>query len=260
MRRHLLLIITFAILLPALAVLLVSGFGLMQHEWAMESKKPAGDRRNEAEILRDAYMAVDARIGSSRVEAGTCAVQFYLIGSRFLAANVGDSRVIIGTSGGVITLTEDHKPGLDTERSRIESLGGRVIQLGVPRVEGVLAISRALGDYCLKPSVIAEPRISEGALGRENDYALLACDGVWDVLTAEETMAAVRREEDVQKAAEAVTRLALDRGSSDNITVIVLELRPMTATCENMKMTITGIYDFGGGIASKGDTATWKTR
>lgn len=37
MRRHLLLIITFAILLPALAVLLVSGFGLMQHEWAMES-------------------------------------------------------------------------------------------------------------------------------------------------------------------------------------------------------------------------------
>lgn len=37
MRRHLLLIITFAILLPALAVLLVSGFGLVQHEWAMES-------------------------------------------------------------------------------------------------------------------------------------------------------------------------------------------------------------------------------
>jgi len=213
------------------------------HAFARELAKPTDVRRTEADLVRDAYLAVDTYLVERRIRAGTCAVQLYLLGARFLAANAGDSRAVIGTREGVAVLTEDHKPGVPAERSRIEALGGSIRVFGVPRVEGILAVSRALGDSCLKPYVIAEPRIEEGGLGRENDFAVLACDGVWDVLSPEEVIEAVRRKEDPQKAAEELTRMSLDQGSTDNITVIVLDLRKHTAALADRKMTILKIYD-----------------
>lgn len=213
------------------------------HAWAGEMRKPLRERRSEADILREAYLAVDAHIVGRRMQAGTCAVQLYLIGERFLAANVGDSRVIIGTGHGVVTLTDDHKPDVRAERSRIETLGGSVILLGVPRVEGILAISRALGDACLKPYVSAEPRITEGILGAENDVAVLACDGVWDVLSPGEVIETARRQADPHGGAGEISRMALEKGSTDNITVIVLNLRKYTSSLKNRKMVVRKIYD-----------------
>jgi len=213
------------------------------HAWAGELGKPLRERKSEAEILRDAYLAVDAHLVDRRIQAGTCAVQLYLIGERFLAANVGDSRVVIGTRRGAVMLTRDHKPNVIEERSRIEALGGSVIVLGVPRVEGILAISRALGDSCLKPYVSAEPYITEGTLGSENDLAVIACDGVWDVLSPEAVIETARQETDPQKAAEKISHKALDHDSTDNITVIVLNLRGHTSSLGNREMTIVNIYD-----------------
>lgn len=213
------------------------------HSWSREVGKPPEERKSEAAILREAYLAVDAHIVGRRMQAGTCAVQLYLIGQRFLAANAGDSRVVIGIESGEATLTVDHKPDARAERTRIESLGGSIIMLGVPRVEGVLAISRALGDACLKPYVSAEPRITGGTLGAENDVAVLACDGVWDVLSPGEVMDAARRERDPRKGAREISRMAFDKGSTDNITVIVLDLRKHTSSLGNRKMIIRKIYD-----------------
>lgn len=215
------------------------------HAWAGELGRPLRERKSEADILREAYLAVDAYIVGRRMQAGTCAVQLYLIGESFLAANVGDSRVVIGTESGAATLTDDHKPHTQGERSRIEALGGSVTMLGVPRVEGVLAISRALGDACLKPYVSAEPRISEGTLGAENDVAVLACDGVWDVLSPDEVIEEARRQIDPRKGAQEIARMALDKGSMDNITVIVLGLGKHTSSLENRKMIIRNVHDRG---------------
>lgn len=213
------------------------------HALNREMKKPAADRRSEADLLRDAYLEVDAYIVKQRLQAGTCVVQLYIIGGRFMAANTGDSRAVIGTAAGVAVLTRDHKPDDIPERSRIEALGGRVVVFGVPRVEGILAISRALGDTCLKPYVSPEPRISEGSLGTENDRAVLACDGIWDVLSPETVMTEARRHEDPKETAKSISRMARDAGSGDNITVIVLDLRHHTAGLKNKEMKITGIYD-----------------
>ena len=209
----------------------------------MEMKKPEPDRRRETDLLRDAYLEVDAYIAKKRARAGTCAVQLYIRGDWFMAANTGDSRAIIGTQEGVVVLTRDHKPGEDPELSRIEALGGNVVNFDVPRVEGVLAISRALGDTCLKPYVTPEPRIIEGTLGCENDRAILACDGVWDVLSPEEVIEAARLHDDPEAAAKYISEMAREAGSGDNITVIVLDLRHYTAGLRKMRMEITGIYD-----------------
>ncbi|MDD1741766.1 MAG: PP2C family protein-serine/threonine phosphatase, partial [Methanotrichaceae archaeon] len=79
----------------------------------------------------------------------------------------------------------EHKPYLTQERARIEAAGGKVLLMDIPRVQGELALSRALGYSQLKPYIIAEPRIVEGTLGRENDFAVIACDGLWNVLYQE---------------------------------------------------------------------------
>jgi protein phosphatase 1L len=216
--------------------------------WVSKTQTPSAIRHRESKLLREAYMRVDAHIAENGVEGGATAANFYILGERFMAANAGDTRVIMGVEEGVLLLTEDHKAGLSEEKERVEGLGGEVIVHGVPRVQGILAVSRALGDTMLKPYVTAEPRVVEGCLGVENDYAVLACDGVWDVLTPEEVIDIVRSAADPELAARAVSRLALDKGSMDNITVISVDLRVHTRRLKRRRMEIIEVTDYANEI------------
>lgn len=79
-----------------------------------------------------------------------------------VVANVGDSRgVMCDSRGNAIPLSFDHKPQQVRERKRIHEAGGFIAYKGVWRVAGILATSRALGDYPLKEGnlVIADPDI-----------------------------------------------------------------------------------------------------
>jgi protein phosphatase 1L len=114
----------------------------------------------------------------------------------------------------------------------------------VPRVQGILAMSRALGDPGLKPFVSPEPRVVEGLLGRENDVAVIACDGVWDVMTTEEAVGLARTADDPEQGAAQIVRRALERGSTDNVTVIVLDLRAHTAELTRETMEIVDVLDY----------------
>jgi serine/threonine protein phosphatase PrpC len=199
--------------------------------WAREAVKPLKERLGESELLRQAYIEVDGHIVDIDVESGTTAATFYIIDRKYIVSNVGDTRVIIGSKAGVDLLTIDHKPSLPEERSRIEKCGGFVFGFGTPRVQGILAVSRALGDARLKPFVISEPRIVEGLLERDNDFVILACDGVWDVITPQDVIGIARSAENPQEGAMLIKEKALDLGSTDNISVIVLDLRAYLKTC-----------------------------
>lgn len=210
---------------------------------SMEAKKPEEARRSDLELLREAYLRTDEAIIARGILGGAAAATLLLLGARFLAANVGDARIVIGTAGGSKLLTMDHRPELPEEMARIESLGGRVIHLDIPRVQGELAISRALGDAHLKPYVSAEPRIVEGVLGRENDWAVLATDGIWDVISPAEAILASRKSCDPQEAAELIVSIACWRGAHDNMTVIVLDLRGCTIELTRGSMEISVIHE-----------------
>jgi serine/threonine protein phosphatase PrpC len=211
-----------------------------------ERSKQVDEKTPYSELLREAYLAADSYIVSRGVDSGTAAATLHIFDDRFFAANVGDSRVIIGTHRDAVQLTVDHKPDVPAERSRIESLGGRVITHVVSRVEGILAMSRALGDQFLKPYVSPEPRIVEGLLGSENDFAIVACDGVWDVLKPREVIQVAREVDNAQEAAERIVAKALSAGSRDNMTVIVLDLRQHTVQIARKKMEIVSILDRAG--------------
>ena len=63
-------------------------------------------------------------------------------------ANAGDSRTVMSEKGNAVDLSKDHKPELPEERSRIIKAGGEVMD---GRVNGMLALSRAMGDFDYKP-------------------------------------------------------------------------------------------------------------
>lgn len=140
------------------------------------------------------------------------------------------------------------QPNREDEYARIEALGGKVIQWNGYRVLGVLAMSRSIGDRYLKPYIIPVPEVTVVARARDDECLVLASDGLWDVLSNEEVCdaarkrillwhkknaaAAVARGSDggspdpaAQAAAEYLSKLALQKGSKDNITVLVVDLK-----------------------------------
>ncbi|KAB0398028.1 hypothetical protein E2I00_005585 [Balaenoptera physalus] len=99
----------------------------------------------------------------------------------------------------------DEIPERQDEKDRIEALGGFVSHMDCWRVNGTLAVSRAIGDVFQKPYVSGEADTASRELTGSEDYLLLACDGFFDVVPHQE--------------------VAGLRGSHDNITVMVVFLR-----------------------------------
>jgi len=157
-------------------------------------------------------------------------------------ANTGDSRAILITNYQkkeeckFVEMSSDHKPNKPPEKLRITKNHGRVVLAGTWRVEGQLAVSRAIGDRHLKQWVIPDPEITHRKLEPQDLCVVLASDGVWDVLT-NATVADLCIEAHstctkpsqkwVQEAAKIITYRAFVGGSTDNITTLVVDLKPL---------------------------------
>jgi protein phosphatase 1L len=112
-------------------------------------------------------------------EDGSTAITALIVNKVLYVANCGDSRAVLCNSGKAIDMSVDHKPNRPDERKRIEDLGGRIIHYGTWRVEGILAVTRAIGDKRLKKYVSAVPDIRTRHLTEGDDFLILASDGVW---------------------------------------------------------------------------------
>ena len=102
-----------------------------------------------------------------------------------IAANVGDSRIVLSANGEAIPLSTDHKPTVAAETARIRQAGG-FVEAG--RVNGALALSRAVGDFEYKKNANLGPEaqmvtaycdITERKLNPEDEFIVMACDGKW---------------------------------------------------------------------------------
>ncbi|KAI9195149.1 hypothetical protein LWI28_012217 [Acer negundo] len=185
--------------------------------------------------------------------AGSTAVTAIVTPDKIVIANCGDSRAVLCRNGKALALSSDHKPDRPDELNRIEEAGGRVIYWDGPRVLGMLAMSRAIGDNYLKPYVICSPEVMVVDRTEEDECLILASDGLWDVVTNEMACGVARmclhgnkgqvfpppekvvvggggggRVAGSDKACVDVsmllTKLALARHSLDNVSVVVVDL------------------------------------
>mmetsp|Transcript_1185 Transcript_1185/g.3857 ORF Transcript_1185/g.3857 Transcript_1185/m.3857 type:complete len:396 (+) Transcript_1185:89-1276(+) len=203
-----------------------------------------------AHELKDAFLAVDAQlrqqlpVGDSSGTTVVAAIVTESSPNKYCVqfAHSGDSRAVL-CAGHELICSEDHKPGRDDERERIIAAGGSVEQGslggGPLRVDGSLAVSRALGDFQFKPpelspeicKVTAMPEVRTTAHCSSGDWLLLACDGIFDVIENEELRDFV--EARLQRATPGpadggeilveLLRLCLERGSKDNCTACLVQ-------------------------------------
>jgi protein phosphatase 2C len=199
-----------------------------------------------APALERSFARMDAEVASSgcgasascRCESHKCdhvgstAVVSIVDAHQIIVANCGDSRAVLCRDGKPVPLSSDHKPDRPDELERIEAAGGRVIFWEGARVLGVLAMSRAIGDGYLKPYVIAVPEVTVTERAEGDECLILASDGLWDVVSNETACEVARaclrrgRERWCAEAAAMLTKLALTKSSTDNISVVVVDLRP----------------------------------
>ena len=173
----------------------------------VENIKPTQDTVTDKvkEGIKQGFLKLDEQLqklpqwASGEDRSGTTAIVTMVTPKKIIWANCGDSRGLLCRDGKVVFATQDHKPYNPDEKSRIERAGGTVM---MQRVNGSLAVSRALGDFDYKRAadlpateqlVSPEPELT--VQDRElstDEFLLLACDGVFDVMTNEEVIKFVR--------------------------------------------------------------------
>lgn len=167
---------------------------------------------------------------------GCTAAAVLIVRNKLFVANAGDCRTILCRAGCPVVLSKDHVASCLEERERVINAGGQVKwQVDDWRVgPAALQVTRSIGDDDLKPAVTAEPEISETILSAEDEYLVMASDGLWDVLSSAEVVSIIK--DTVKEPGLCSKRLATEaaeRGSKDNITVIVVFLR-LVSTAERI--------------------------
>jgi len=198
-------------------------------------------KKGEVEVaIRSGFESTDDLIVKRSIEKGwmngSTAVIALIHNLTLYLANIGDSESILikkGTSGQweAEALTTPHKASDPTEKERIEKLGGHVF---FNRVFGALAVSRSFGDSKFKIPKTAQNFVSwEPAMRQvtlvpnEHKFLVLACDGLWDVMSHQEVAefvikAKYEQGKNSSEISKMLVREALNKRTEDNVTVIVL--------------------------------------
>ncbi|KAI5674866.1 hypothetical protein M9H77_05816 [Catharanthus roseus] len=177
-------------------------------------------------LIADLALADDCGVSSS---SGTTALTALVLGRLLMVANAGDCRAVLCRKGEAIEMSQDHRPSYALERRRVEELGG-FIDDGY--LNGVLSVTRALGDWDMKfprgsaSPLIAEPEFRQIMLTEEDEFLIIGCDGIWDVMSSQQAVSMVRRglrrHDDPEQCAKDLVTEALRLHTFDNLTVIIV--------------------------------------
>lgn len=212
--------------------------------------EPSGPNAVISKALASAIMKTDLDLRENHeaqfMTQGCTAIVSVVTPTHIVTANVGDSRAMLvnldpsnpATITGVAALSQDQKPQNPKETERITAAGATVVQChGVFRVNGDLAVARALGDYAFKnadlpqqqQAVTCAPEMNCVPRNKETpQLLLLACDGIFDVMTNDEVAKFVGSQlaehKEIFTASARLLDECLERESRDNMSVILVDL------------------------------------
>ncbi|OXV10648.1 hypothetical protein Egran_01600 [Elaphomyces granulatus] len=167
------------------------------------AKQESFAKGNMEQSLKDGFLATDRAILEDpkyEEEVSGCTAAVSIISKdKIWVANAGDSRLVLGVKGRAKPLSFDHKPQNEGEKARIKAAGG-FVEFG--RVNGNLALSRAIGDFEFKKSaelspeqqiVTASPDVTVHEITQDDEFLVIACDGIWDCRSSQSVVEFVRR-------------------------------------------------------------------
>eukprot|EP01105_Mastigella_eilhardi_P002651 TRINITY_DN1336_c0_g1_i4.p1 TRINITY_DN1336_c0_g1~~TRINITY_DN1336_c0_g1_i4.p1 ORF type:complete len:423 (-),score=87.23 TRINITY_DN1336_c0_g1_i4:283-1551(-) len=196
------------------------------------------ERLDEKEVpksLQATFAELQKRLLIEDVPGGTTALVALLLKDTCYIANVGDTHAVVIRSDGTHSrLSTEHRPSVPSEADLVRSRGGRVTETRPPgrpdapavvRVNDIISVSRALGDKDLSALLSSEPSIASFALDASARFLVVACDGVWDYMQEADVAALVASASTPHDACVAVRLEALHSGSTDNVSVVVVDLQ-----------------------------------
>lgn len=239
---------------------LVAQFAL--HEVQRRLEKHASFADDIEKAFRETFLTVDRSLRDEvliePLYAGTTACVALLRENRLVLSNAGDSRAVLARRKGdsvgnkpvewqAIDLTTDQNPDLPEEQARIESMGGFVspppepglsarVWLDVDCTQIGLAMARSIGDHAVKSiGVIADPVVTFHDICSEDDFMILATDGVWEFISSDDAVRVVAENlgKGATRACQALIELAASRWHDeegdyrDDITALVVRLQQL---------------------------------
>lgn len=174
-----------------------------------------------SQAFRQAYRVVEQKVQG--LDSGATAITVFLRNDELTFAYAGDGGVLLVADGPVI-LTQPHRVDNPVERARIIAAGGEIEGGYVVRGLRGLMPTRSFGDTHFRPvGVMAEPTVGAKRLGAKDRYLIVACDGLFDVLHAEQIARIVLQSAGAQQGGESLRDEVLGRGGTDNLTILVIE-------------------------------------
>ncbi|OCK80889.1 protein phosphatase [Lepidopterella palustris CBS 459.81] len=208
------------------------------------ARQEAFKKGNLEQALKDGFLATDRAILSDpryEEEVSGCTASVVIISKDTIyCANAGDSRSVLGTKGRALPLSYDHKPQNEGEKARIVAAGG-FVDFG--RVNGNLALSRAIGDFEFKKSadlppeqqiVTAFPDVIIHEFTDDDEFVVIACDGIWDCQSSQAVVEFVRRGIVAKQELSAICENMMDNCLASNSDT-------GGVGCDNMTMTIVAL-------------------
>ncbi|KAK4971881.1 Protein phosphatase 2C 2 [Elasticomyces elasticus] len=211
------------------------------------AKQDAFKKGDFEQALKDGFLAIDRAILSDpryEEEVSGCTASVGIISKDkiYVKGNAGDSRSVLGIKGRAKPLSFDHKPQNEGEKARICAAGG-FVDFG--RVNGNLALSRAIGDFEFKKSadlppeqqiVTAFPDVTVHEITDDDEFLVIACDGIWDCQSSQAVIEFVRRGIAAKQELHLICENMMDNCLASNS-------ETGGVGCDNMTMSVIGLLN-----------------
>ncbi|KAI9701532.1 MAG: Protein phosphatase 2C 2 [Candelina mexicana] len=208
------------------------------------AKQEAFKKGDFEQALKDGFLATDRAILNDpkyEDEVSGCTASVGIISAdKIYVGNAGDSRTVLGVKGRAKPLSFDHKPQNEGEKARITAAGG-FVDFG--RVNGNLALSRAIGDFEFKKSadlppeqqiVTAFPDTIVHTISDDDEFLVIACDGIWDCQSSQAVIEFVRRGIAAKQELQSICENMMDNCLASNS-------ETGGVGCDNMTMIVVGL-------------------
>ncbi|UJO24318.1 uncharacterized protein CLAFUR5_13618 [Fulvia fulva] len=217
-----------------------------EHLHKIIAKQESFKKKDFEQALKDGFLAIDRAILSDpkyEEEVSGCTASVGIITKdKIYVGNAGDSRSVLGIKGRAKPLSFDHKPQNEGEKARICAAGG-FVDFG--RVNGNLALSRAIGDFEFKKSadlppeqqiVTAFPDVTVHELSDDDEFLVIACDGIWDCQSSQAVVEFVRRGIAAKQELHSICENMMDNCLASNS-------ETGGVGCDNMTMSVIALLN-----------------